>query len=116
MVANADGLETLLEKLPPEIVESFTPEQRAALWQASKPMSWRRHPINLRMSMPIFGRRYFLTVVGGEERRNPDRLVRERHLYPLRTAGNLLFLLGVGGAFYLAAVAGILIFSNLVEF
>ena len=55
-------------------------------------------------------------MVGGEERRNPDRLRRERHLYPLRTAGNLLFLLGVGGAFYLAAVIGMFVFSNLIEF
>lgn len=111
-------LETLLERLPSEVMESFTPEQRAALWQASKPMTWRRHPINLRLTavVPFLGHRYFLTVVGGMEKRDHGRVVRERRMFPLRTAGNILFLLGLGGAFYGAALLGIFMFSNLIEF
>jgi len=111
-------LESLLERLPSEVLESFTAEQRAALWQASKPMTWRRHPINLRMTayVPLLGHRTFLTVVGGMEKRERGRVVRERRLYPLRTAGNVLFLLGLGGAFYGAALFGIFMFSNLIEF
>ena len=113
-----DGLETLLDRLPPEVMASFTPDQRAALWQASKPMSWRRHPINLRLSVPVpfAGLRYFITVVGGTERRSRDRVVRERLAFPLRTAGNLLFLLGIGAAFYVAAIASFFLFSTLIEF
>jgi len=111
-------LESLLERLPPGVMDSFTPDQRAALWQAAKPMSWRRHPINLRVTavVPILNHRYFLTVVGGMEKRTSDRVFRERRLFPLRTAGNLLFLLGLGGAFYTAALVGIFMFSNLIEF
>jgi len=111
-------LESLLQSLPDEVMASFTPEQRAALWQAAKPMTWRRHPINLRLTaaIPVLNHRYFLTVVGGMEKRAPDRVHRERRMFPLRTAGNLLFLLGLGGAFYTAALFGIFMFSNLIEF
>jgi hypothetical protein len=108
--------ETLLNRVPPEIAETFTAEQRAALWNAAKPVSWRRHPINLRLSIPLIGVRYFITVVGGVEKRSAERRVRERRMFPLRTAGNILFLFGVGSAFYLVAVLGLVLFSNLIEF
>jgi hypothetical protein len=116
-MATTEGpFETLLANLPEDIVKSFTEQQRAALWHAAKPVSWRRHPINIRMTFPFVGGRYFVTIVGGFERRSVERITRERVLHPLRTAGNLLFMLGVGGAFYLAAVIGIFLFSNLIEF
>jgi hypothetical protein len=45
--------------------------------------AWRtRHAINVRI----------LTVVGGRERRNPDRRADERHKHPLVTKGNVVFL------------------------
>lgn len=106
----------LLDRIPPEVVETFSPAQRAALWSAVKPVSWRRHPVNIRLSFPIIGGRFFITVVGGPEKRAGERLSRERRMFPLRTAGNILFLLGIGGAFYLTAVLGIVLFSNLIEF
>lgn len=116
-MANTDGgLEMLLDRLPPDVVASFTDQQRAALWNAVKPASWRRHPINIRLSFPLVSGRYFITVVGGQEKRSGERLTRERRMFPLRNAGNVLFLLGVGGAFYAAAVFGIFVFSNLIEF
>ncbi|CAA7614046.1 conserved hypothetical protein [Candidatus Terasakiella magnetica] len=109
-------LDTLLSNLPEDVIESFTPEQRAALWNAAKPVSWRKHPINIRITFPFVGGRYFVTIVGGFERRALDRIDRDRRMHPLRTAGNVLFMLGVGGAFYMAAVVGMFVFSNLIEF
>lgn len=109
-------LDMLLDRLPPHVVDSFNEEQRAALWSAAKPVSWRRHPINIRISFPFFSGRYFVTVVGGQEKRSGERVLRERHVFPLRTAGNILFLLGVGGAFYFAALMGLFVFSSLIEF
>jgi len=109
-------LDELLANIPQPVIDSFTPEQRAALWNAAKPVSWRKHPINIRITFPFVGGRYFVTVVGGLERRGLDRIDRDRKLHPLRTAGNVLFMLGVGGAFYLAAVVGMFAFSNLIEF
>jgi hypothetical protein len=116
-MSTTDGaLETLLANVPEDVIASFTPEQRAALWTAAKPISWRKHPINIRFTFPFIGGRYFVTLVGGFERRAKDRIVRERCMHPMLTAGNILFMLGVGGAFYLAAVAGIFLFSSLIEF
>lgn len=115
-MSNEGGLEMLLDRLPPDVVGSFTEDQRAALWSAVKPATWRRHPVNIRLSFPLPSGRYFVTVVCGHERRSPERLSRERRVFPLRTFGNLLFLLGVGGAFYIAAVLGLFVFSNLIEF
>ena len=98
------------------MVDSFTPQQRAALWNAFKPVSWRHHPIHIHLSFPVVGGSFFLTVVGGRDDRSPERRRRERRLSPLRRSGNILFLLGVGLTFYAAAVLGVILFSNLIEF
>lgn len=110
------ALGVLLDRVPSEIIQSLSEQQRAEIWAAVKPVSWRRHPVNVRLSFPFFGDRYFITIVGGMERRGTERVRRESAVHPLRTAGNVLFLLGVGGAFYFAAVLGIFVFSNLIEF
>lgn len=110
------GLDGLMDRLPVEVINSFTPAQRAALWNAAKPTSWRRHPIHIRLSFPFVGGNIFLTVVGGLEKRSGERRARERRMFPLRTMGNILFLLGLGSAFYAAALAGIYLFSTLIEF
>ena len=79
------GLEILLERLPAEMVDSFTPQQRAALWNAFKPVSWRHHPIHIHLSFPVVGGSFFLTVVGGRDDRSPERRRRERRLSPVRS-------------------------------
>jgi hypothetical protein len=54
--------------------------------------------------------------VGGVEKRSGERLHRERRMFPLRTAGNILFLLGIGSAFTFASMAGMVLFTKLIEF
>lgn len=114
-VDRQDG-EMLLSRLPTDILESFTPEQRAALWNASHTPTWRRYPINMRLAFGLFGSRYFLTIVGGVDRRNGERLHRERRLHPLATFGNFVFLSGSAAAFYLGALLLLFVVSALVEF
>ena len=117
MVVGANGpLAELLEKVPQAVIDSFTPEQRFALWNAVKPVAWRKHPINIRLTAPFIGGRFFVTVVGGLERRGTERIVRDRAAHPLATTSNVLFMLAVGGAFYLVAVLGMFAFSNLLVF
>ncbi len=50
------------------------------------------HPINVRISIPLPFGRYYLTIVGGKERRSPTRRKEERRKHPLATTGNILFL------------------------
>lgn len=55
--------------------------------------AWRtRHAINVRITIPLPFSRFYLTVVGGRERRNPDRRADERQKHPLVTKGNIVFL------------------------
>ncbi|MBF0393325.1 MAG: hypothetical protein HQL38_11665 [Alphaproteobacteria bacterium] len=106
----------LFSRLPDEVIDSFSPEQRAALYHAAKSPTWRRYPVNIRLSIPALTHRYFLTVVSGRERRNPDRIHREKAVNPVGTFGNMLFLMGVGALFYVMAVLALLAAASIVEF
>jgi hypothetical protein len=88
----ADVSNELLERLPPEVLETFTPEQRSALWGAAKPSSWRHHPIDIRISLPLFGGRLFMAVVAGAERRSGSRRRRDARIRPFLTVSNVIFL------------------------
>ena len=54
------------------------------------------HPINLRLSVPLLFKRYYVTIVAGEERRSPERRAEERQKHPIKTIGNLTVLLVAG--------------------
>jgi len=58
---------------------------------------WGRHPVNIRISVPLGIGRYYITIVAGRERRSRERRVEERRKHPLVSAGNLgaFFTLGV---------------------
>ena len=47
------------------------------------------HPVNIRLSIPLGFGRYYLTVLGGKERRSAERLAAERKKHPLLKAGNI---------------------------
>jgi len=85
----------LLDRLPAEILETFTPEQRAALWGAAKSSTWRRHPIDIRLSIPVVGVHLFIAIIGGVERRSLARRRRDARIHPFFTATNLIFLVAM---------------------
>lgn len=95
-----------LSRLPPEFVRSLTSEQRALLLQSLPGRAWRRHPVDLRFSIPWFGRGLFVTVVAGTERRSPKRRSADRERYPLHRVGNLLFLCGLAALLYALVITG----------
>ncbi len=68
------------------------------------------------MSVPFFRRRYYVTIVGGEGKRSAERRARERHHYPLRTAANIFFFLGLATVFYIAALVAVALYSAIFEF
>jgi hypothetical protein len=63
------------------------------------------HPINLRLSIPSPFGRFYLTLVAGRERRNPERRAEERRRHPLVTLGNMIFLFSFGMVLGLAFLA-----------
>ena len=74
------------------------------------------HAVNVRLSIPLGSRRYYLTLVGGRERRNPTRRAEDRQRYPLRTAANLVFFLGLAVVVYVAALFVLAVQASLIEF
>ena len=69
-------------------------------------MPWESdHPINLRLSIPLLFKRYYIIVVVGQERRCPERRTAERQKHPLVTRGNLFLFALLGTVIGLAGVA-----------
>jgi len=66
---------------------------------------WGRHPVNVRVSVPLGFGRYYVTIIAGRERRSRDRLVAERHKHPLISFGNLGVFFTFGVICGLAALA-----------
>ncbi len=63
------------------------------------------HPINLRLSIPLLFKRYYVTIVAGEEHRGSERLSAERRKHPLVSRGNLVFFTLLGTVIGLACLA-----------
>jgi hypothetical protein len=63
--------------------------------KATNPWS-SRHPINVRVSIPLLKQRYYLTIIGGKERRNPERIQKDKLEHPLTKKGNIVFFICLG--------------------
>lgn len=77
--------------------------------------TWVTHPIDIRISIPFVHKRFYFTAVAGQERRRPDRLHLERTTYPLVTAGNVMFSLGVTTLLVIAALSLLIAQSAIIE-
>lgn len=97
----------LFARLPARVVATLTNEQKDAIRRALGDPAWRHPPVNVRLSLPFFGGRYFLTVLGGRERRSATRLAHERRTFPLGTATNFGFFVCLGVLIYAIALFGI---------
>lgn len=69
----------MLRRLPAPIRESLTREQLAAISDALIPDP-PTHAIDYRVSVPFFGKRFYITLLAGRERRSLARLAREAQL------------------------------------
>ncbi len=63
----------MLAHLPQAVRASLTPEQAEALEALADMRKASRHPVDLRLTLPIPCRPMFLTVVAGRERRSSAR-------------------------------------------
>jgi hypothetical protein len=48
-------------------------------------------PINIKMTVPFLGRRFYFSIAGGKERRSKERLALERQRSPFFTKNNITF-------------------------
>lgn len=90
--APSRAAERLLAALPAGVRDGLSAEQRDALLAAARELAWSKHATDIRLSIPFIGKRYYLVLLGGEERRDAARLRRERGKHPLATLTNIVFL------------------------
>jgi hypothetical protein len=77
--------EKLFAEITPEVANSFTVEQLEAIKKVFISRTWTRHSLDIRVSVPIPGLRFYLVLLGGSERRSKMRLRSEKCLYPFWT-------------------------------
>ncbi len=106
----------LFERLPEWVMDTLTSEQKEAIHETLENPLWKRPPVNIRFTVPFFKSKFYVTIVGGEEKRSAERRAQERHNYPLRTVANVFFFIGLGTVFYMLAVFVLALQSAIIEF
>lgn len=106
----------LFARLSKGTLAALNRDQKEEIAKVINDPEWKRPPVNIRMSLPFFARRFFVTVIGGVEKRGPARRKHEAGRYPLRTIANIFFFVGIAMAFYIAAIVGLAFQSAIVEF
>ena len=106
----------LFERLPEWVMDTLTSEQKEAIHETLENPLWKRPPVNIRFTVPFFKSKFYVTIVGGEEKRSAERRAQERHKYPLRTIANVFFFIGLGTLFYMLAVFLLALKSAIIEF
>ena len=80
------------------------PMPNAGRRQDGASREWSGHPVNIRLTIPLPFRSFYITIVAGPERRSKERRVSERKKHPLITAGNVLVYMMIGGVCGLAVL------------
>lgn len=88
----------LLERLPPEVRARLTPEMSTAIADAAA-QGGAEHNVDIRLSLPLPFRRFYLAILAGEERRSPERRDADRRRNLIRAA-NILFVIAVAVLFF----------------
>ncbi len=70
-----------------------------------------RYPVDFRITLPVFGRKMFLAVIAGPEKRSPERRRIERERLPLITPGNIIVFFALAVLFVVAVAAAGLFFA-----
>ncbi|NEQ43527.1 MAG: hypothetical protein F6K00_08185 [Leptolyngbya sp. SIOISBB] len=86
------AFERFLRSLPDDVVASFNTYQLQSMSAALKQES-RRHSVDLRVTIPILWKKFYLVLLVGPERRSIDRRKADRAKFPIWTVGNAFVLL-----------------------
>jgi hypothetical protein len=65
------------KRIDPAVAESFTPRQRQAMVRMFATRWSEKHPVNVRKSLGIGRRRFYIVFLAGREKRPMSRLRRE---------------------------------------
>jgi hypothetical protein len=70
---------------------AFGDEQIESLKNACGRLHWDKHPVDIRLSVPVLIARYYLVLLAGPERRNAIRRKDERARHHFWRWGNVVF-------------------------
>lgn len=87
------ALERFLKRLPDDIANSFTIEQLQAMQTGLQATQWRRHPVDIRMTIPVLWKKFYFVLVAGPEKRSKIRRASDRVQQPIWTLANVLFVI-----------------------
>jgi hypothetical protein len=74
-----------------------------------------RPPVNLRFTIPFFGKRFYFALVGGKERRGHERIALERRRNPIKTRTNLAFIFIGAMVLYMLTLGTFLVYAAVIE-
>ena len=103
------ALERFIRTVPPEVANTFSEQQLDAILHFLDSLFWKRHPIDLRTSVPFLFKRFYIVLIAGSEKRSPQRLRDERDQTPIWTTANILLFLFLTTTGLFIFSAGILI-------
>lgn len=87
------AFDKILARIPPEIAATLTNEQLEAIEEAlSKNNTLNHHPVDIRVSLPVPGRRTYIVLLAGSERRHYKRLRVEKLNHQVWTPVNITIL------------------------
>ncbi len=95
--------EGLLRAIDPVVRAGLSMKQEDAIRVAARRDAWRRHPVDIRLTLPMPFGRFYLALVGGREHRSTARLAVERTRHPLS---------GIINRAIVGAVAAILVLAG----
>ena len=72
-------------------------------------------PVNIKMTVPFLGRRFYFAIMSGKERRSKERLALERQGNPIRTRRNILFVVMGAVVLYLLTIGTFLVIASVLE-
>lgn len=102
-------------RLPAPVADQLTDDQRVAIAAALPGRIGDTPPVNIRLSIPLLRWRFYFMLSGGKERRGSDRRSEERGRHPVKTKGNIIFLVIGAMAIYLLTLGGILLYNSIPE-
>lgn len=98
------------------LASEMASEPVAGSKQTDANQKWKRHPVDMRLTIPFLGSRFYFTFVAGREQRAPERRLEERKQYPVLTFGNLFFAFGLLTIITVFALAAFVAQSAIIEY
>ena len=102
------ALERLLKTVPPEVADTFSEQQLDAILHFLDSLLWKRHPVDLRASVPFLFKRFYFVLIAGSEKRSAQRLREDRAKTPFWTTNNILLLVLISSIGLFVFCAGVL--------